>query len=412
MVRTGRHSALVLGTTSVLVAAVGTGVVLTRGDAPIAKAATTLAAVRDATVVAPNGNAVPARDGQRVSNGDVVRTGRTGSAALLTRGRVVYVESSAAVAVINGAHQQLRTGRAVIDALHGSGLRLDLASDVLSVPSGSATEAERSVSVQVGALAGPTQITSATARRLTVPSLGQAVINGDALPGTTTPLHLRDDAAETAAVPTLVNDDVALNDLAQGIDSSGGAAAQVIETGWTGTTAPMPLAIPRSEHVLPMVIADATAAAGGTTQDRYNRVVDWRRAGGSWGVVVALLNAPASVVEATFNTLQRQQPTGQIGTVSIHALAAPHVQAGQPTATPPPGHSTSPPPTPPSSSPPTSGSHGGHHGGKPTPPVSSSSPVTKVIKTATGTVSKVLGLLPKPKHTHKSSGLLGGLLGN
>ena len=125
---------------------------------------------------------MPARDGQRVPNGAVVRTGRTGSVELLTRGRVVYVGHSAAVAVVNGAHQQLRTGAAVFDAQHGPGIRLDLAGDVVAIPDGSATEAMRSVTVEVGALAGPSQITSANARRLTVPPLAQAMINAAALP--------------------------------------------------------------------------------------------------------------------------------------------------------------------------------------------------------------------------------------
>jgi hypothetical protein len=302
----------------------------------------------------------------------------------VTRGRVVYVGRSAAVAVVDGAHQQLRTGVAVIDARSGPGLLLEVAGDALSVPMGSATEAQRSVSVRVGSLAGPAEITSATAQRLTVPGLGQAIIDGDALPATTTPLHLSDDAAETAVVPTLVSDDVALNGLARGIDSSGGAAAGVIETAWNGTTSVMPRATPSSERVLPMVIADATAAAGGTRQQRYDHVVRWRRAGGSWGVIVALLRTHAGAVAASFNALQRHQPTGQIGTVSIQALAGPKVRAGQPTSKP--THESGG-----SSRPTTHPRPTGGNGGTPTP---STSPVTKVVKTVKGVVGTVLGLLP------------------
>jgi hypothetical protein len=411
MGRTGQHPALILGTAALLVAAVGTGVVLTRGSVPIAKAATTLADVRDAQVIAPDGHTVPGRDGQRVANGDVVRTGRTGSAELVTRGRVVYVDHSAAVAVIDGAHQQLRAGGAVIDAQHGPGLLVDLVGDSLAVPTGSATEATRSVSVHVGSLAGSSQITSATARRLTIPPLAQSVVNGDALPASTTPLHLSDDAAEAKAVPTLVNDDVALQDLARGIDSSGRAAAHVIDTSWTGTESAMPTAAPRSERVLPMVIADATPAAGGSTQDRYDHVVDWRRAGGSWGVVVQLLSAHASAVQAKFAALLRNQPTGQIGTVSFQSLAAPARGTTHSPTT-----SSAPPST--STSPPTTGTSpgGGHHGGTPLP-TPSPKPVRKVVTTGQRVVGPVLGLLPvkllpKPEPNPTSSGgLLGGLLG-
>jgi hypothetical protein len=326
---------------------------------------------------------------------------------LVTRGRMVYVEQSAAVAVINGAHQQLRTGGAVIDAQHGPGLRVDLAGDTLEVLAGSATEAMRSVSVQVGSLAGSTQITSATARRLTIPPLAQAVVTGDALPGTTTPLRLSDDAAEAHAVPMLVNDDVALQDLARGIDSSGGVAARDIETAWTGTPSPTPTAAPRSERVLPMVIADATSAAGETMQDRYDHAVDWRRAGGSWGVVVQLLSAHASAVQAKFAAFLRHQSTGQIGTVSIQALGAPHLASGQPPVT-----ST----TNPSKSPSPSPSSGVHHGGTSPLPTPSSGPVGTVVKKLPGVAGTVLGLLPvkvpptpKPLPT-STGGLLGDLL--
>jgi hypothetical protein len=413
MVRTGRRSALTLGTASLLVAAAGTVVVLTRGAAPLAQAPTAVAAAHDATVITADGRSTPARAGQRVPDGAVVRTGRSGSAELVTRRRAVYLEHSGAVAVINGGSQQLRTGDAVVDALNGPPLHLDLAGDDLSVPSGSATEAQRSVSVQVGSLAGPAEITSATGQRLAIPSLAQAVIAGDALPAATTPLHLNDDAAETAAVPALVSDDVTLNDFARGINSSGGAAVHVIETGWSGATSAMPHGVTSSERVLPMVIADATSGAGGTRQARYDRVVWWRRAGGSWGVVVALLKSDASAVEATFDTLQRHQPAGQIGTVSIQALSHAAIRTGQAATKRITGSRVS--ITTPSAPP--GGSGGGHHGGNPTPtPTPTTGPVTKVVGTVQGVVGTVLGLLPvTPPPTPlpiPSSGLAGGVLGN
>jgi hypothetical protein len=408
MGRTGQP-ALILGTTALLVAAVGSGVALTRGNVPVAKAATILTQVHDAQIVAPDGVASPARNGERVADGQVVRTLGTGSAELVTRGRVVYLEHSAAVAVINGAHQQLRTGAAVIDAQHGPGVLVDLAADSLSVPGGSAIEAMRSVFVQVGSLSGTAQVVSSTSRRLAIPRLSQAVIDGDALPATTTPLHLSDNAAEAHAVPTLVSDDLALKTLARGIDSSGGATAQVISAAWNGTTDVTPPSTPQSERVLPMVIAQSTS--GGTTQARYDHAVAWRRAGGSWGVVVELLSGHASAVEARLASLQRNVPTGRIGTVSIQALVSPTL---------PTGHRTTKPSTRPTSpsSPPPSKPGGGGHGGTPTPSPSAGV-VSKVVKTVTGVVSTVLGLLPVKKllhpdkpHPHRSSGgLLGGLLG-
>lgn len=412
-----------MGVAVVLVAAVDTGLVLTHGDGPVGKATTTLAAAHDATLVAPDGASSPARAGERVPVGDVVRTGRSGSAQLATRGRAVYLGASAVLAVIDGDHQQLRTGRVVIDALHGPGLQLALAGDQVVVPAASATEAQRSVSVRVGSLSGPAQAIGASAQRLTIRGLAQAVIDGDALPSTTTPLHLNDDAGEAAAVPALVNDDLALNELADGINSSGRSTAGAIETAWTGSTSRLPRSSASSERVLPMVIADA-AHGDGSAQSRYDRIVRWRRAGGSWGVVAALLNTDAGAVEAVFDTLQHHQPGGQIGTVSVKALANAPVSGVRPAhkassgsrtgsgSTGTGGSGTSHPSSPPA------GSGGGHHGGSPTPsPTPTPDPVKSVVGSVTGVLGTVVGLLPVKVPTKPlplptpTGGLLGGLLG-
>jgi hypothetical protein len=409
MGRTG-HPAILLGVTSVLVAAVGTSVALTRGPGPVAKAPTTLAHVSHAQLLSPSGAAVPARSGQRVPNGAVVRTGRGGSAQLVTRGRVVYLAGSAALAVVNGAHQQLRHGRAVVDAQRGPGLQVDLAGDRLDVPDGSAVEATRQVSVVVGSLAGPSVITNASARRLTVPRLSQAAINGDALPTSTAPLHLTDDAVESQVVPTLVNDDEALKTLASGIDNSGPSTATVIQSAWRGTPVAQPAPMSRGDQVLPMVIASATAGNGGTLQARYHHVVSWRRAGGSWGVVLHLLAGNAAAVEQALTDLEQAQPAGQVGNpirLAQAAAALPGTQSGNPGPNPAPsngpGPANSPPPTTP----------GGPHRGSPPPtPGPTQSPVDKVVGTVKGVVKTVTGLLPKPPSPHgkHSPGLLGGLL--
>jgi hypothetical protein len=296
----------------------------------------------------------------------------------------------------------------VVDAQQGPGLQLDLAGAELSVPDGSATEALRSVSVTVGSLAGPSQITNPSARRLTVPALAQAVINGDALPAATTPLHLSDSAAESHAVPTLVDDDNRLRVLARGIDSSGVTTAHTIDASWGGPTTTLPPRALPSESALPIVIADATS--GGTLQDRYRHVVQWRRAGGSWGVALELLRGHAGSVESKLLALQHSLPAGQIGHItSVAALTAPHAPGG---GGPQPRPTTGPTGTP-TSPPPTTGP-GGHGGGpKPTP---SQGPVGKVAGTVGGVVKTVIGLLPVKKVLHrlpvpsKSSGGLGGLL--
>jgi hypothetical protein len=320
MGRTG-HPTLLLGTAAIVLAATGIGVVLTHGDGPVSKAPTTLRAAVGAELVAPSGRVVAARAGERVPNGYVVRTSRTGSATLTTRGRLVYVEQSAAVAVVDGAHQQLRTGGAVVDAQAGPGLRLDLADDALSVPAGSATEAVRSVSVVIGALHGPAAVASSTGSRLSLPALSQVVVSGDALPRMTTPLHLRDDRTEAMVVPTLVRDDESLDTLARGINATAASTTTAIESSWTGSPAVLPRSAPRSEQVLPMLIAQATKSGGNTSQQRYNRVIGWRRAGGSWGVIVELLGSHAGAVDAVLTGIRSGTGSGQVGTVSLRRLA-------------------------------------------------------------------------------------------
>ena len=62
-----------------LLAVAGITVALTRGDGPVAKAPTTVSSVRHAVMVSASGVAVPVRRGDRIPNGDVVRTGQNGA---------------------------------------------------------------------------------------------------------------------------------------------------------------------------------------------------------------------------------------------------------------------------------------------------------------------------------------------
>ncbi|HEX3706477.1 MAG TPA: hypothetical protein VHV76_07575 [Mycobacteriales bacterium] len=313
MRRTGR-SATARGVAALAVMATGIVVVATRGTTPVAQASTLLVQSKDADIVTSSGATHAAVTGQQVVAGDVVTTGPHGFAQLLTRGRLVLLSSKGALAVVSGDHQQLRTGTAVVDALHGAGLALDLAGDTVTIPVGSATEAARGVSVRIGALAGPAAVSSTTGRHLAMPPLSQTLINGDALPAVTTPLHLMDSDDEDRVVPRLVADDIAMKTLARGIDTTGRSTAQVIEASWTGLAQPIPDRT-RSERVLPVLIADATH--GGDMQQRYDDAVAWRAEGGSWGVVLHLLNGQASSVESTLSALQHStQKPGQVGSIT------------------------------------------------------------------------------------------------
>jgi hypothetical protein len=364
---------------------------LTGCSSSVASATTSLRGVLAATVVHTDGSSRPAINGLALHPGDVVRTGDGGRAELVTQKRVVYVGSDAAIQVVDGLHQVLRAGAIVADAQAGPDLDLTVASLDVSVPAGSATRAERSVTSRIAALAGPTDVRSTAGRRLTIDVLHQAVVGGDALPDTTTPLRLTDDDGEAHAVPTLVRDDETLNGLARGMDSTGPSTARVITASADFTTQPAPSGVGRSERLLPAVIA-ATGSSSGAEQ-RYTRAVDYRKAGGSWGVIAHLLGVQARNVVATLAAFERTQPPGRIGSVSAVLASAGIAPDGGGT------HATD-------GTRRTGGSRQGSdtadNGGQPSggpspsPSPSSSGPVGTVLDTVNDTVGDVLSLLPKP----------------
>lgn len=365
----------------------------------VADSTTTLQGVLAATVVHTDGTTRPAIDGLALNAGDVLRTGSGGRAELVTRNRVVYVGSQAAVQVVDGAHQVLRLGAVVVDAQHDApALEVSVGGLDVTAPSGSAVRAEQSVTARIGALAGRAEVRSSAGRRLTIDALHQAMVGGDALPDSTTPLRLTDDDGEAHAVPDLVRDDETLNELARGIDSTGPSTARVVEASWTGAALTAPAGVDRSERLLPAVIAATGPAAG--VDGRYNRAVADRKAGGSWGVIAHLLGVPAQNVVDTLAAFERTQPAGQIGSVGA-VLASAGVTG-------------------------TSGGHANHGAGgsgndgnntgtggtgpgtgsggpSPTPSPSSGGAVGQVLGTVDNTVGQVLSILPTPVPTPTKS---------
>ena len=301
------------GRTRAVIAAVGVvaATSVSGCSSSLASATTVLSGVHSAVVVHTNGSTVSAIDGLRLRPGDVVRTATAGRAELVTRSRHVYLGSEASVQVIDGEHQQLRHGAMVVDAQRGSGLDLRVAGLDVSAPAGTAVRAERSVTVRLGALAGTSHIVSSTGRSLDLPALHQVVVGGDALPDVTTPLRLTDDDGEAHAVPVLVHDDESLTGLARGIDGTGRATATVVTAAWRGPTTRTPAGVPRSERVLPVVIAAAGPAAKAV--QRYRSAIALRTAGASWGVVAHLLGVGASRVVDELAVLERTQKPGSIG---------------------------------------------------------------------------------------------------
>src|SRR4051812_35750765 len=141
------------GRTRAAIAAAGVAAAapITSCSSSLSSATTTLAAVAGASVVPTRGWTVAAGDGLRLRPGDVVRTGPSGRAELVTRARHVYVGSEASVQVIDGEHQQLRHGAVVVDAQRGSSLSLRVAGLEGTAPARPALRAQRSVTVPLRA---------------------------------------------------------------------------------------------------------------------------------------------------------------------------------------------------------------------------------------------------------------------
>jgi hypothetical protein len=377
-------------------AALGGSLLVTGCSSSVAAATTTLHQPVAVTVVHRDGAVLPGVEGLKLQAGDVVRTGVGGRASLVTQSRTVYVGSQAGVQVIDGARQALRSGAVVVDAQHGPGLDMSVASLLVTAPGGSAVRAERSVTVRVGALAGSAQVSSSTGRQVTIPALHQTMVGGDALPDSSTPLRLTDDAGEARAVPDLVRDDRALTDLARGIDSTGNSTAKVVSASWHRPLT-APVGAGHSERVLPAVIAAAGPHDGAL--DRFRTAKHLRAAGGSWGVIARLVGVRASGVLAALAAFERGQPAGHVG--SVREILAGFAAAGPGTrgATSGPGDGAR------------DGDNGGKNGngpgggpggGGPTPSPSPTS--SGLLGTVTDTVGEVISIVPTPSPT--STGLL------
>lgn len=364
----------------------------------VASAPTVLERADQVIVVHADGSIVGGISGQHLRHGDVVRTGPTGRADLVTRSRVVHVGSGASVRITDGAHQELRHGAVVVDAQHGPGLQLQAAGVAVTTPSGSAVRAERAVTVRVGTLAGSARLASDSGRELVLPALFQVVVGGDALPDTPSALRLTDDDGETRAVPQLVSDDESLSSLATGIDATGWSTSRVVTVAWNRPVEAVPAGVGRSEQVLPIVIA--SAAGGNQEMLHYSQTVSWRRQGGSWGVVAHLLGVRASSVVDTLAVLERTEPPGVVGSVSALFAASSRAEL------------LSNPSSVGTSAPNRSGAGGGPSagGGSPAPSPSPTDVVRNALDTVSTTVAQVLSVVPPPTASPTTSRPLTGVV--
>jgi hypothetical protein len=364
------------------------GVALTGCGESVASATTTLTGLIPGGAVAvvhSNGQRVAGVDGLRLHRGDVVRTGPGARAVLVTRSRRVYEGAESAVQIVDGAAQSLRQGQVVVDATNGPGLRLSIAALTVETPAGSASRAERAVTLRVGTLAGATGVESDTGRQLRVAALQQVVVSGDALPDAASPLRLTDDYGEAHAAPALVRDDKALIALARGVDGTGASTVKAVTASWQGPLEHTPAGVAPSERVLPVVIA--AAGHGRDLTSRYDTAVSLRQAGASWGVVAHQLHTGSDSVLAALDRLNQRLATGQVGTIPAALLAASDGSAGGSGSGGGGGN----------------GADGGGGGGTPSVRPSPSPSDSGLTGTVSDTIDKVLKLLPSSTPTPVAS---------
>ena len=337
---------------AVLSAAVTTLVVRT-GDP--ATADSYLGDVRDAAVVLRDGTLVIAKDGQRVPEGAVVRTGAGGKAKLTTAGRDVYIGALTTVRITDGVHQALERGQVIVDSRDGARLDLDTRAGSAALDSGSLVRVENGPVLRLGVFVGKAALTAA-GRQATVevPMLYQVQAPYTGVPGRATPLALTDDAWEQQLAAELVNADRDLNALARGLAGADGVT--VLLAAPAALREVQPTSTDRGEQAL--AVAVAQASRNGRAKDALEFVQSARGDGGSWGVVAALVQSRVSAVSALLDTVLAPpetpgtvvaQPTpglgGEPGTSPSAPPGSSQPSGGRPTSGPSPSRTPTPKPS-------------------------------------------------------------------
>ena len=279
------------------------GVAALRTDT--ASARTVLARGADAVLELPDGTTRPAVEGERVPLGATVRAGRTG-AELHTRDREVHLGADTDVTVLDGARQALRAGFVLVDASDAPGLELRTAAGTVTSADDSLVRVDGGALVRVGVLRGDAAAVRATDRRATtqVDTYFQVQVPRGGLPGAPTPFVLTPgDDYEAKLASALVAADMTLNALASRLDADGAVGRVVLSSLREQVTPATALAgAPGSEQALGYLIATAAPGAADLAA-RYDRVRELRAAGGSWGIVAAIVDAETGQVAAALNSL-------------------------------------------------------------------------------------------------------------
>lgn len=260
-----------------------------------ADAPTVLVSSRVTDVVLADGSTQLLDDGEQVPRGATVRTGQGGTAMLRTRGRDVLLGASTSVTVVDGARQVLARGLVLVDATDAPGVTIDGQAADVAVADGGLTRLERGpAALRVAVFDGRAKVrSSGRSGRRSVDRLFQVKVPYGGLAGTTTPLVLTNDDWEQRYALDLVQDDRDLRALATGLDGAGDQGALVLQTVPASVRTDAGGGAPRSESLIPYLLATNATEGGRTVEQRYDTARGYRQDGGSWGVVAALVDAGA-----------------------------------------------------------------------------------------------------------------------
>lgn len=274
----------------------------------LASAQTFVTNATQADIKLADGTQRPAAVGDLVPHGASVLTGKSGGARLTTEGRDVYLGAQSTLRVVDGLHQQLSRGLAMLDTRSGPRVTLQtaLGAGTVNAGEGALTRVEQNVgTLRLAVYEGASSITAAGRQATTtVPALRQVRVpyGGVPEPLTALALSVKDatyDAWEQRLAANLVQADIDLNGFAAGLNGVDGvfvlnaAPASLRETPFGGVS--------RGEQALAVAVAQK-GRLHSNPQDNLREVVRDRADGGSWGVVAAIVRAAVSDVTSVLGS--------------------------------------------------------------------------------------------------------------
>ena len=271
-----------------------------------ANADTLLVSGADAVLVLADGTTSRAVVGEVVPRGATLQAGGTG-AVLATLDRRVHLGQATTVTVVDGDSQILRDGFVFVDATEGPGVAMTTEAAAITTRDDSLVRVDAGPLLRVGVFAGPAASVRAEGRRAAtdVPRYYQVQVAQAGLPGEPTPLLLTGDRYERDLARDLYDADRDLNALADRLGTAGQAGPVVLSVRTAALTGPETAAVagmPVNDRALIFLIA---TALGGDDPlaDRDARVAALRTAGGSWGVVAAIVETSPNDVSAVLGRL-------------------------------------------------------------------------------------------------------------